>query len=90
MVSDKKLIYYVTDSGLQNYITAILKNNIINKYLTDGNNIIGYTLTSPLEKNYLHGLSYQLPWPYFIGKVEFMNIEANKESILKIMEGRFS
>ena len=89
-VNTDYLMYHTDDSMLQAYIELLLKNcNIIDSYITELINnepkITGYKFTNPIDMHYLHGLSFKLPWPYYIGKVRYELIDIKDINIKNLM-----
>ena len=70
--------YYSNDLYLNKIIDIIIKKkNIVNQFNKEGNSYFA-ELVSIQDKNFLHGFSYLLPFPYHIDKIEYKQVDINK------------
>lgn len=85
-MSNNHFVYYADNDLLKLSIEIILsKNNIIGQYgiLDD---TIYYELTNWHNKNFLVGLNYLLPWPFYLARVEYININNDFQKIKQLYD----
>ena len=85
-MSNNHFVYYADNDLLKLSIEIILsKNNIIGQYgiLDD---TIYYELTNWHNKNFLVGLNYLLPWPFYLAQVEYININNDFQKIKQLYD----
>lgn len=85
-MSNNHFVYYADNDLLKLSIEIILsKNNIIGQYgiLDD---TIYYELTNWHNKNFLVGLNYLLPWPFYLAQVEYTNINNDFHKIKQLYD----
>ena len=85
-MSNNHFVYYADNDLLKLSIEVILsKNNIIGQYgILDGT--IYYELTNWHNKNFLVGLNYLLPWPFYLAQVEYININNDFQKIKQLYD----
>ena len=85
-MSNNYFVYYADNDLLKLSIEIILsKNNIIGQYgILDGT--IYYELTNWYNKNFLVGLNYLLPWPFYLAQVEYININNDFQKIKQLYD----
>ena len=73
--SKEQFAYYSIDDELNTYLEMIFQKFDIVSYYTDNEQ---HKMTNPLKKDYIHGISFLLPWPYMISKVIYDITDVNK------------
>ena len=86
-MSDNHFVYYADNELLNLSVETIVnKDKIIGQYgiLNDNDNVIYYELTTWCNKNFLLGLNYLLPWPFYMARVEYVNINDDFQKIQQL------
>ena len=86
----ENIAYYSLNREINKILKMILlKENVIGLYgFNEDKNIIIADITKNTDKSFLHGLSYLLPFPYHIDKLEYNDIQvADLPTLYKNMEG---
>lgn len=86
----EQIAYYSPDSEINQILAIILlKENIVGLYgFNENKHILIADIVKNTEKSFLHGLSYLLPFPYHIDKLEYSDINIEDLPIIyKNMEG---